>query len=125
MDGLIWAASMVVLDASRRNQRVPRLALWSLEGGTVATVGANLARDLGPDRSVPWSALALVCIRTAHVAGENASRAALASPAKRLVAASAPEEPTIDELVRTMHREGTSQRAISRKLTSIAERSSM
>jgi hypothetical protein len=122
VDGLIWAASMVVLDASRRNQRVPRLALWSLEGGTV---GANLARDLGPDRSVPWSALALVCIRTAHVAGENASRAALASPAKRLVAASAPEEPTIDELVRTMHREGTSQRAISRKLTSIAERSSM
>ncbi len=25
VDGLIWAASMVVLDASRRNQPVPRL----------------------------------------------------------------------------------------------------
>jgi hypothetical protein len=27
VDGLIWAASMVVLDASRRNHPVPRLAL--------------------------------------------------------------------------------------------------
>jgi len=39
VDGLIWAAS-VVLDASRRNQRVPRLALlWSLRAGIAATVG--------------------------------------------------------------------------------------
>ena len=30
VDGLIWAASMVVLDASRPNQPVPRLAAWSL-----------------------------------------------------------------------------------------------
>jgi hypothetical protein len=41
VDGLIWAASMVVLDASRRNHPVPRLALWSLGAGIVATVGAN------------------------------------------------------------------------------------
>jgi hypothetical protein len=47
VDGLIWAASMVVLDASRRNQRVPRLALWSLGAGIAATVGANLAHGLG------------------------------------------------------------------------------
>ncbi len=33
VDGLIWAASMVVLDASRRGQPVPRLAAWSLEPG--------------------------------------------------------------------------------------------
>jgi hypothetical protein len=26
VDGLIWSASMVILNASRRNQRVPRLA---------------------------------------------------------------------------------------------------
>ena len=32
VDGLIWAASMVVLDASRRRQPVPRLAVWSLGG---------------------------------------------------------------------------------------------
>ena len=46
VDGLIWAASMVVLDASRRNQRVPRLAAWSLAVGIVATIGANLAHGL-------------------------------------------------------------------------------
>jgi hypothetical protein len=43
VDGLIWAASMVVLDASRRGQPVPRLAAWSLGAGILATVGANLA----------------------------------------------------------------------------------
>jgi hypothetical protein len=47
VDGLIWAASMVVLDASRRNQPVPRLAAWSLGTGIVATVGANLAHGVG------------------------------------------------------------------------------
>ena len=41
VDGLIWAASMVVLDACRRNQPVPRLAAWSLGAGIVATVGAQ------------------------------------------------------------------------------------
>jgi len=45
--GLIWAASMVVLDASRRNQPVPRLAAWSLGTGIMATVGANLAHGIG------------------------------------------------------------------------------
>jgi len=47
VDEFIWAASMVVLDASRRNQRVPRLAGWSLGVGIVATVGANLAHGMG------------------------------------------------------------------------------
>lgn len=45
--GLIWAVSMVALDASHRNHPVPRLALWSLAAGIVATVGANLAHGLG------------------------------------------------------------------------------
>jgi hypothetical protein len=64
VDGLIWAASMVVLDASRRNGPVPRLAAWSLGGGIVATVGANLAHGIGygPIRALvsAWPALALV-----------------------------------------------------------------
>jgi hypothetical protein len=47
VDGLIWAASMVVLDASRRGLPVPRLAAWSLGGGIVVTVGANLAHGMG------------------------------------------------------------------------------
>jgi hypothetical protein len=41
---------MVVLDASRRNHPVPRLALWSLGAGIVATVGADLAHGLGHGR---------------------------------------------------------------------------
>jgi peptidoglycan/LPS O-acetylase OafA/YrhL len=51
VDGLIWAASMVVLDASRRNERVPALAAWSLGVGIVATVGALVSA---------WPTLALV-----------------------------------------------------------------
>ena len=61
---LIWAASMVVLDASRRNQPVPPLAEWSLAAGIVATVGANLANGIGhgPVGALvrAWPALALV-----------------------------------------------------------------
>ena len=64
VDGLIWAASMVVLDASRRNHPVPRLAKWSLAVGIVATIGANLAHGLnhGPIGALvsAWPALALV-----------------------------------------------------------------
>jgi len=64
VDGLIWAASMVVLDASRRNGPVPRLAAWSLGAGIVATVGANLAHGIGhgPIGALvsAWPALALV-----------------------------------------------------------------
>ena len=64
VDGLIWAASMVVLDASRRRQPVPRLAVWSLGAGIVATVGANLAHGVGhgPVGALvsSWPALALV-----------------------------------------------------------------
>jgi hypothetical protein len=50
VDGLIWAASMVVLDASRRHHPVPPLAKRSLAVGIVATIGANLAhgRNHGP-----------------------------------------------------------------------------
>jgi hypothetical protein len=64
VDGLIWAASMVALDASRRSHPVPRLALCSLAAGIVATVGANLAHGLGhgPVGALvsAWPALALV-----------------------------------------------------------------
>lgn len=47
--------SMVVLDASRRNQRVSPLALWSLRAGIMATIGANehSSSSLGGSGSVP------------------------------------------------------------------------
>ncbi|GAA4375698.1 hypothetical protein GCM10023088_33500 [Actinomadura verrucosospora] len=64
VDGLIWAASMVILDASRRKQPAPQLAKWSLAVGIVATVGANVAHGAshGPIGAIvsAWPALALV-----------------------------------------------------------------
>ncbi|MGW5414668.1 DUF2637 domain-containing protein [Actinomadura geliboluensis] len=64
VDGLIWAASMVILDASRRKQPAPSLAKWSLAVGIVATLGANVAHGAshGPIGAIvsAWPALALV-----------------------------------------------------------------
>ncbi len=64
VDGLSGAAAVVVLDASRRGQPVPRLAAWSLGFGVVATVCANLANGVGHGpvgaRVSVWPALALV-----------------------------------------------------------------
>src|SRR5712692_6822858 len=63
VDGLILAASMLILDASRRNHPVPPLARWCLGTGIVATIGANLAHGLGhgPVGALisAWPALAL------------------------------------------------------------------
>jgi Protein of unknown function (DUF2637) len=119
VDGLIWAASMVVLDASRRNQRVPRLALSSLGAGIVATIGANLAHGLGhgPIGALvsAWPALALVgsfellmlLVRTAdHTA----------KPMDHYTPAEAPTESTLEDAVHSLHQAGTSQRAIARAL---------
>ncbi|WP_245920294.1 DUF2637 domain-containing protein [Actinomadura mexicana] len=64
VDGLIWAASMVILDATRRDRPVPALAVWSLAAGICATVGANVAHgaEHGPIGALvsAWPALALV-----------------------------------------------------------------
>jgi Protein of unknown function (DUF2637) len=120
VDGLIWAASMVVLDASRRNQRVPRLALLSLGAGIMATIGANLAHGLGHGwigaLVSAWPALALVgSFELLMLLVRTASRTASAMPTDRLVPANA-DEPIIDEVVRAMYQKGTSQRAIAREL---------
>jgi hypothetical protein len=132
VDGLIWAASMVVLDASRRDHRVPRLAALSLGAGIVATVGANLAHGLshGPigAQVSAWSALALVGsfellmlpIRTQRQG--NADRPADAEP-NHLVPALGHDEPpvvpptpSLEQTVRAWHSAGHSQRAIARDL---------
>ncbi|MBO3751902.1 DUF2637 domain-containing protein [Streptosporangiaceae bacterium NEAU-GS5] len=64
VDGLIWAASMVILDASRRERPVPSLAKGSLSVGIVATIGANVAHGMshGTVGAVvsAWPAVALV-----------------------------------------------------------------
>ena len=132
VDGLIWAAFMVVLDASRRGQPVPRLAAWSLGAGIVATVGANLAHGVGhgPVGALvsAWPALALVgsfellmmLIRTGH--GTRTDDAGLEpryQPARPL-AHDAPLElpvaPTLEQTVRIRHEAGLSQRAIACEL---------
>src|SRR6185437_11385901 len=63
VDGLIVAASMLILDANRRGRPVPALAHWCLAAGIVATICANLAHGLGhgPVGALvsAWPALAL------------------------------------------------------------------
>jgi hypothetical protein len=139
VDGLIWAASMVVLDASRRNHPVPRLALWSLGTGIVATVGANLAHGLGHGAVgalvSAWPALALVgafellmlLIRKNHQADGDHSTdaesmtydATTSQPEPELTQAEplVEHEPlTLEQQVHLLHQSGHSQRSIARDL---------
>lgn len=64
VDGLIYAAGMVLLNAARLNRRPPRLAWFGLWLGIVATIGANVAHGLGhgPIGALvsAWPALALI-----------------------------------------------------------------
>src|ERR1700761_8049249 len=132
VDGLIWAASMVVLDASRRDQPVPRLAAWSLGTGIAATVGANLAHGVGhgPVGALvsAWPALALVgsfellmmLIRTGRRAradqttGEH--RYESAPPLAQDAPVDLPVAPALEQTIRAHYEAGLSQRAIAREL---------
>jgi hypothetical protein len=132
VDGLIWAASMVVLDASRRRHPVPPLAKWSLAVGIVATIGANLAHGLshGPIGALvsAWPALALVgsfellmlLIRTHQRVTTNDSDEGTLNHSALQTDQTGPSVvqtvPTLDHTVRTWHAEGRSQRAIARDL---------
>jgi Protein of unknown function (DUF2637) len=132
VDGLIWAASMVILNASRRSQRVPRLAAWSLGVGIAATIGANVAHGLGhgPIGALvsAWPALALVgayellmvVIQATHEQGDVLSPGADESHAEPFPAQDVPpvpaSAPILAQTVRTWHEAGRSQRAIAREL---------
>jgi hypothetical protein len=129
VDGLIWAASMVVLDASRRNHPVPRLALWSLGVGIVATVGANLAHGLshGPIGALvsAWPALALVgsfellmlLVRKHRQADAEDSADTVASQDVPTLAHDEPRAVlSLEQTVRERHSVGHSQRAIALEL---------
>jgi hypothetical protein len=109
VDGLIWAASMVVLDASRRNQG-----------------GANLAHGLSHDRIGAlvgaWPALALVdsfellmlLIRSAHRVSPEVTPGPEVPVADQDVPGSAA---FVERAVRAQHNAGHSQRAIARELS--------
>ena len=64
VDGLIIAASMVLLDAARHRDRAPALAVWLLAAGITATLAANVlaGAGYGPLGAVvsAWPALAFV-----------------------------------------------------------------
>ena len=64
VDGLIYASSMVMLDAARRKTPVPALARWLLGLGVAATLAANVAHGLGHGMIgaavAAWPAVALV-----------------------------------------------------------------
>jgi hypothetical protein len=64
VDGLIYASSMVMLDATRRKTPVPSLARGLLGLGIAATLSANVAHGLGHGLAgaavAAWPAVALV-----------------------------------------------------------------
>jgi hypothetical protein len=126
VDGLILAASMLILDGSRHHQPVAPLARWCLGAG----IGANLAHGLGhgPIGALvsAWPALAgsfellMTLIRTqAHVtqtaipASHECQPAPIAEHGAPPVPAGAP---TVEQTVWAWHDAGRSQRAIAREL---------
>jgi hypothetical protein len=64
IDGLIYSASMVLLDAARRSLPAPPLARWLLASGITATLLANVASGIAYGLTgalvAAWPALALV-----------------------------------------------------------------
>jgi hypothetical protein len=64
IDGLVYSASMAMLDADRRGVPAPRLARWLLALGIGATLAANVASGLrfGPVGALvaAWPALPVV-----------------------------------------------------------------
>jgi hypothetical protein len=132
VDGLILAASMLILDANRRNQPVPPLARWCLGAGIAATIGANLAHGLGhgPIGALvsAWPALALAGsfeLLMTLIRAETRANATLASmvPVNHslpIADSGAPpaltEAPSVELTVRACHTARHSQRAIAREL---------
>src|SRR6266851_3563480 len=132
VDGLILAASMLILDANRRNRRVPPLARWCLAAGILATIGANLAHGLGhgPIGALvsAWPALALAgsfeLLMTLIRTGKQSPPGALTDTQPReavpAIGADPPPAltagPDLEQTIRAWHRAGHSQRGIARAL---------
>jgi hypothetical protein len=131
VDGLILAASMLTLDASRRRQPVPALARWCLGAGIVATVGANLAHGLSHGLIgaliSAWPALALAgsfellmaLVRTGHHEAAEPAQPAPENKQAEVTDQEAPPTPpgphSLHQTVLASHQAGHSQRAIARE----------
>jgi hypothetical protein len=132
VDGLILAASMLILDANRRHRSVPPLARWCLGAGILATIGANLAHGLGHGAIgalvSAWPALALAGSFELLMTLIRTESPANATPAPSVdirwhsaiaggdVPAALIEAPNMEYTVRAWHAAGRSQRAIAREL---------
>jgi Protein of unknown function (DUF2637) len=132
VDGLILAASMLILDANRCHRPVPPLAQWCLGAGILATIGANLAHGLGhgPIGALvsAWPALALAgsfellmtLIRTESRSSPTPARSVYVDQPLPIVEddtpLAPPEAPSLEQTVRAWHNAGHSQRAIAREL---------
>jgi len=132
VDGLILAASMLTLDASRRNQSVPPLARGCLGAGIAATIGANLAHGLGhgPIGALvsAWPALALAgSFELLMTLIRSETRASAAPAMSEHVNHPVPigdndttlamtEAPSLEQTAQAWHKAGHSQRAIAREL---------
>jgi len=66
VDGLIFASSMVMLDAARHGRSAPALARWTLALGIGASLAANVMHGItsGPIGAIVagWPALALILV---------------------------------------------------------------
>jgi hypothetical protein len=132
VDGLILAASMLILDSNRRHQSVPPLARWCLGAGILATIGANLAHGLGHGLIgaliSAWPALALAgsfellmtLVRREKKASVTLDHSTHVSQSVPIAGAFAPPElpavPSMEQTVRAWYDAGHSQRAIAREL---------
>jgi len=129
VDGLILAASMLILDSSRRGLPVPPLARWCLGAGIATTIRANLAHGLGhgPIGALvsAWPALALAgsfellmtLIRTDPCGTQTATPAGHEHQAEPVLNHPAPPgAPEMEQTVRAWHTAGRSQRSIARDL---------
>jgi hypothetical protein len=90
VDGLIYASSMVMLDAARRRSPVPGLARWLLGLGIAATLAANVAHGMGHGligaAVSAWPAVALVGSYELLMMVIRASQSALhAAPATAVI----------------------------------------
>src|SRR5215472_14955554 len=111
VDGLIVAASMLILDANRRGRPVPALAHCCLGAGIVATICANLAHGLGhgPIGALvsAWPALALagsfellmLLVRSNHLSASERSRGTPEIPHVPATAQDAPLALTLEQTV--------------------------
>jgi hypothetical protein len=105
IDGLIYAASMVLLDAARRGMRPPALARWLLAAGIGATLFANVlagaAYGVLGAAVAAWPALALVgsyellMYLVRHGAANQPGHTGLIAPAGPEIAADPPPFPAV------------------------------